>query len=451
MKKIYLLAALAVLSCSCGKWLDDIAPKHAISTDKVGDEDIDKLTNGVLYSMESYAESFWYDGDRMGEVLRNGPGGAALVDVLLMTPSTPDVLDRWQKSMTTLRQVNELIGASEGKSGAAAENALKTAYFCRAYIYFNMYIRWGTAPVMQESTMEEVPLSDAATVLAFVIEDLNEALKHQSSDDGFFYVNDAAINAMLAKAYLWQGNTSEAARCASAVIGDTSFSLAGTSESLASTWVYGTSSPEIVFALANRRTEDMLIVYQKFNDTDASWNYSMADGLRSTLYADVPGVKTGDIRKPVVQNDDDPNRVLKFPNGGSGLNQFVGNENASQSPLVLIRLAEMYLTKAEAQGNTPEGLATLEEFMDSRYGSVTLPSAMTDTEWEDLLLDEYLREFFGEGHRWFDVKRMGRTDKFSTLDGRTYLMLWPVPQHEIDLLTDKSLYPQNPGYAVTPQ
>ena len=99
MKINHLILAVAAMLCfsSCGKVLDGISPKHAVTTDNVGESDLNKLTNGVLYTMESCAGNGWFDGDRMGELFQAGPGGAALVDVLLMTPSTPDVLSRWQK------------------------------------------------------------------------------------------------------------------------------------------------------------------------------------------------------------------------------------------------------------------------------------------------------------------------------------------------------------------
>ena len=43
---------------------------------------------------------------------------------------------------------------------------------------------------------------------------------------------------------------------------------------------------------------------------------------------------------------------------------------------------------------------------------------------------------------------MNRLDKFKTLGNREYLMLWPIPQNEIDM-AGTAAYPQNPGYAIT--
>ena len=440
--------AIATLM-SCGAVLDDVAPKHAITTDTVGEADLSKLTNGVLYTMEGYFNTIWYDGDKMGEVLENGPGGAALVDVLLMTPSSPDVLTCWQKSMTSLRQVNELLAAATGDNASAA-NARKTAYFCRAYIYYNMAIRWGRAPILRTPSNEEIPLSDEDALWDFIIEDLHKALANKSNSTGFFYVTDDAVNALLAKAYLWSGNKAEAVECADKVISSVNYALAETSEELAYTWCFGTASKEIVFALANKRTESQITLFTSVNDTDGSWNYSIPDDLYPTLYEDT-SIKIGDIRKSVVQSDEAPERILKFPNGNDAQNQFVMNDDPNQSPVVLIRIAEMHLIKAEASGNNPQGHTAMNTFLAKRYANVTMPVSMTDSEWEDLLLDEYLREFYAEGQRWFHIKRLGRTDKFTTLNGRDYLMRWPIPQHEIDLLKNKSAYPQNDGYTITNQ
>ena len=176
---------------------------------------------------------------------------------------------------------------------------------------------------------------------------------------------------------------------------------------------------------------------------DGSWNYSATHDLYANLYGD-NAIKRGDIRSKAVFGSD-ATRIIKFPNGLAG--QFVDNETPSQTPIPVFRLAEMYLVKAEAQGASA-GLGTLSKFMDSRYAAVTLPASMNDTDYQNLILDERQRELYCEGSRWYDLKRTGRLDLFSTLNGRTHLMYWPIPQAEIDLAGPDN-YPQNPGYGTT--
>ena len=63
------------------------------------------------------------------------------------------------------------------------------------------------------------------------------------------------------------------------------------------------------------------------------------------------------------------------------------------------------------------------------------------------LLSEKRREFFTEsGHRFLDLKRVGRMDELSDVkpNWEKYKSAWPLPQNE--LLLNANLKPQNPGY-----
>ena len=132
---------------------------------------------------------------------------------------------------------------------------------------------------------------------------------------------------------------------------------------------------------------DRLLFYQSVNDIDPTWDYSPSADCYSHLYADT-SVKKQDIRAKAVFGADN-SRIIKFPNGSTG--QFVTNEQPSQTPIVVARVAEMYLIKAEALGAT-NGLSTLKEFMNKRYATVSLPSSMSDTEFQNQILDERHRE-----------------------------------------------------------
>ena len=127
--------------------------------------------------------------------------------------------------------------------------------------------------------------------------------------------------------------------------------------------------------------------------------------------------------------------------------QFVNNTDYLHTPVLVSRIAEIYLIVAEGLGKSG-GAAILHQFLSKRYASCLSEDeikALTDREYEDLILDERRREFFAEGMRWQDVKRTGRHDLLKTLNGRTYLMYYPIPQAEIDI-AGTAAYPQNPGY-----
>ena len=442
MNRILMFGACVLLLAGCAGQLDDIRPKHAISSEAVSEADLSKLTNGVLNKMESLTVSFWYDGDYHGENLGIGPGGKLIESHnALMSPSNPTSKSRWQTGFVNLMHVNELLKSANSATAdnPATKQAKGTAYFCRAYIYYNLVTRFGGVPILRNPSMDVIPISKEEDVWSFIISDLLEAEKYLEPVSNVYRPSDEACWALLSKVYLWTGDNTNAVMYADKVI-DSGFSMSRTSEDFASMFVSGNSSKEVVFALANKRTSSFLRIFEQFNDTDGSWSYAVHENLISSLYADAIG--SGDIRKAATQHGD---RVIKFPNGAKDGVQFVENPEPSASPIVLFRLADVYLTKAEAQGASA-GLVTMKTFMENRYASVSLPSSMTEKEFQNLILDENNREFFGEGRRWFDIKRTRRTDLYSSFpENGDYLLYWPIPQDEIDLV-GKDVYPQNKGY-----
>ena len=444
MKRIFIFGALALLLAGCSSKLDEIRPKDKISSSAVNEADLGKLTNGILNRMESLTVSFWCDGDYLGENFASGPGfDYADYHGEIASSSSSWAKSRWQTGFVAIMHINELLKSanSAAPESAATIQAKGTAYFCRAYVYYELVTRFGGVPVLTAPSMAVVPISPEADVWAQIIADLHEAEKYLEPVSNVYRPSDEACWALLSKVYLWTGDKAKAVEYADKVI-NSKFVLSKTSNEFAGMFVAGQSSKEIVFALANKRTSSQLRLFEKMNDTDASFNYSMAEELRTNLYADNYG--TGDIRKDPTYNPAYPVRIIKFPNGGQNMGQFIANDDPSASPIMVFRLADAYLTKAEAQG-AAAGLATMKTFMESRYATVTLPASMDEKEFQNLVLDENNREFYAEGRRWFDIKRTKRTDLYKTWNGRDHLLYWPIPQDEIDLV-GKEAYPQNPGY-----
>ena len=71
----------------------------------------------------------------------------------------------------------------------------------------------------------------------------------------------------------------------------------------------------------------------------------------------------------------------------------------------------------------------------------------------DFILDERARELGGEQIRWFDLKRTNTLltrVKAMNPDAATYIqpyhLLRPIPQSQLDAVTNKTVFKQNPGY-----
>lgn len=102
-----------------------------------------------------------------------------------------------------------------------------------------------------------------------------------------------------------------------------------------------------------------------------------------------------------------------------------GNVNPFSIPL--IRLSEMYLIISEC-ASIPEANSYFQTFMAAR-SSASAP--LTDTNRNDLLLNEYIKEFYGEGQAFFAYKRYGTLNmKWSnhTTDEAQYVP--PLPTGE---------------------
>ena len=120
--------------------------------------------------------------------------------------------------------------------------------------------------------------------------------------------------------------------------------------------------------------------------------------------------------------------------------------------VILFRLAEMYLIKAEAlvrQGKIEEGRQVLREFQQSRYTETIEIPGDADALLQEIL-DERLREFYTElDFRWLDMKRLGVTitrynkGERNTLEPYDFRYTLPIPPEE--LKTNKNIR-QNPGW-----
>ena len=117
--------------------------------------------------------------------------------------------------------------------------------------------------------------------------------------------------------------------------------------------------------------------------------------------------------------------INKYPSGQSGTD-----------PLVVIRLAEMYLISAEAQGLA--GLPRLNELRAERGLAAINPAG--EPEYLDAVLLERRKELLGEGFRWHDLVRTGKTAELG-LAARE--VKYPIPMNELAL---NNLLNQNDDY-----
>jgi len=135
-----------------------------------------------------------------------------------------------------------------------------------------------------------------------------------------------------------------------------------------------------------------------------------------------------------------------------------GWEYFSSRDWFVLRLAEMYLIAAEAEmnlGNKAEAVKLINVLREKR--AIAGHEADMRIEQKDLnidfILDERGRELSMEQQRFFDLKRTGKfVERIKKMNPdaadviQSYHQLRPIPQAEIDALTNKDSFKQNEGY-----
>jgi hypothetical protein len=159
---------------------------------------------------------------------------------------------------------------------------------------------------------------------------------------------------------------------------------------------------------------------------------------------------------PVVKKFDDPFRAASNFN------------DPSTRPVVIWRFSDVYMTAAEAAfkaGDLNNAAAMINvvrqraayRATNSSAQNTAAAAAMTITPAQvtlDFILDERTREFYGEWQRWFDLVRtkslLTRVAAWNPIEAGTNIkshhVLRPIPQQQIDLVTEGPKFPQNPGY-----
>ncbi|HEY4334289.1 MAG TPA: RagB/SusD family nutrient uptake outer membrane protein, partial [Puia sp.] len=82
----------------------------------------------------------------------------------------------------------------------------------------------------------------------------------------------------------------------------------------------------------------------------------------------------------------------------------------------------------------------------SRAG-VSTYTTMNQSDLRDSIYLERRRELSFEGLRWFDLIRTGLAyPTLSPLGMKDYMVLYPIPLTQIQVVNDKNILPQNPGW-----
>lgn len=247
--------------------------------------------------------------------------------------------------------------------------------------------------------------------------------------------NKTAVQALLARVYLYRGMWAEASNMASAVINN---------EAL---YVWEDNLDEVFLRESTTTIWQLATAYEGHNTDEASAfiftagppsNVALSDDLMAQFTA-------GDLRKSqwtnaITDGTDTWYHAYKYKQRD--------DTGVSTEFSVVFRLAEQYLIRAEARAQQGELTAALEDLNKIRNtAGLANTTAITQQQILAAIVQERRLELFTEyGHRFFDLKRNGLLNTtLASKPGWTATdALWPLPQSE--LLVNSALLPQNPGY-----
>lgn len=187
-------------------------------------------------------------------------------------------------------------------------------------------------------------------------------------------------------------------------------------------------------------------LYAQIKDTDVRkkwWLTSTGEGM--------DGYLSDEQAQYVEKNGYKPLTQVKF----APYNNVVGTSiNASDIPLM--RVEEMYLIKAEAEGEGA-GKTTLQDFIkEYRDPSYSVPS----TDFKDEVYLQRRIELWGEGMGWFDIMRLKKgvdrrgcgypnASSVFNIEPDDNILLWRIPEAEIQ--ANKALSPSDSPATVLPK
>lgn len=447
---IILFTAIAFTSCK--KILDVVSPND------VADEDVFKNAAGLRNArigMYATLEDQNYYGANYPLIAEcytdNGTtGGYDVIDLndiasRTVQPSNIYVENMYIAIYNTIYTANKIINNVDKINDDADEksNITGEAYFVRALANFDLLRMFGEhwnktsqygISIVTTADAPKTPVARSTVGESYqqIITDLNTAITDLNTDNGKQYVSAAAAKALLARAYLYYGDKANAAKFATDVINDANYELLGAADfpQVYTKKLTSESVFELVFDLQ----------HPSFYNTET---YLRDDALRS----DVIFLANGNLNDFFQGRPDDARSALvDFDNVDvsiqpDGRTQKYRGESTKDNSAYVIRLAEMYLIRAEAKGRT-QGLADLNKLRNARgMEALTAGDVSTDAKFINAVLDERRAELNFEGHRLFDLARTG---KVTTVLGEGVQPIMPIPQREI--AATNGVVAQNPGY-----
>lgn len=457
INKMLLVIAVTTAFTSCQKALD-VEPKQTIDAAQAlqTDQDVNSLVIGgyaVMGGGSLYGTNLLMLPDLLGSdgvcTWRGTFQSPRNIASKAMLRDNADANLTWTAAYNAINIANITLENLGIVQDAALKQQLQgEALFIRGIMHFELIrlyaLPWGATagnthlgvPIKIKATkneadaFEKVPRNTVAEVYTRVIADLTQAATLLPDNGNAKRANKYTALAFLSRVYLQQLDYPKALAAANQVIGSGFFKL--------------NASVSAVFS--NKNTAESVWEIQQNEQNNAG----TANNGMATFYASLPGIGRADVRVTASYvSGNYPVGDLRrtewyyIGTGARPGNTYTSKWSSFSQNLPVIRIAEMYLTRAEcnirlasAVGATPASdLAQVKNSIRTNTIAPAIPVL------NDVLAERFIELAF-EGQRIHDLRRLRlATGAFAWNDNK---LVFPIPQREVDATSGVLI--QNPGY-----
>lgn len=443
-----MIIACTTLFASCDSWLE-VKPYDQIAEGELqkSEEGYQKMLNGIYIDLNSdalYGQTLSVEMiEVMGGAYTIGTDNSVwgnykdLSSYQYNTEYWRNRLDQtWNKAYALILNCNKILETIDGNKNLFTDGSYYIikgeALALRAMLHFDMLRLFGPVyskdsdkkaiPYYTKQTNSPEPILTAQEVMEKITTDYEDALNYlandpvktegtmmSSTEDGSsnflryraLRLNYYAVEALMARAYLYMGNKTEAFKYATDVIKTADQNIFPFVDK---NLVIGSPadpdrifSSEVLFALTNTSRGT---IHKNFFDPSRLPNYvfRMDDSMMSNLVyggAATTGGYQDDYRYRACWMATGSNRYFyKY-------SDMVANGSIQNTMIPMVRLGEMFLIAAESQsGDLKAGV----QYVNALRRNRGVASLTTLT--PDLLKYEYIRELYGEGQLFYLYKRL---------------------------------------------
>lgn len=484
---------IAILYSGCSVDIDPYKGKE----DKEALASIDELqvaTNGVysFLKKQQYTRNFHrmaeYSSDNVS--LSGGTG-----DILLFSYTYEHLvnlatcLEFWQTSYQMIYAANKVIDAIGDNNTPEYEQLKGENLFIRALAHFNLVRIFGRPYIQNAETNLGVmirtdidndvlpPRSTVYEVYQQILKDLKEAAELMTVSKNANYASKEVVYALLSRIYLYMGENDLTIEYADKVINSGRYELLAAADYVKYPTILPENNMEAIFAfrhtlLDDRAKNSLSAMYYKGPINGLGWGEMYASEPLRNLLCKHPTDARNQFIEPQYELDENGN--IKYDEKGNpilqkrnGWPKYYVNKYSWQDGIetlsspIYIRLAEVYLNRAEAYAKKNEVQKALDDVNlirkraglsgDALFSSSDLKGYASAF---DVVMDERWMELCFECHRTYDIFRNnlvlnrsypgfhlspGETEKYIKPDDKRVVFFIP----EMEVITNPNLI-QNP-------